>query len=233
MYKILKISRLKKPKQLRVRHIEQGFSLMELLISTSITVAIIGMSLQLLNQSQTLFQKQSGRISAQSRARKAINLITSDVRATGLMPVGVSIGLVSGVAEGCSNRIRMLGDRKGDGSINNNGSGNNSNDDITYSVADRKLRRYAPNDPEFGDAVMAENISKLEFKFYDKSSNLLPFDDTLTNPTIGPQLSVANRKIVARIDVIITMDIIEGKTITGSVTLESPIALRQRVMDGY
>jgi Tfp pilus assembly protein PilW len=225
MYKILKISPWKKPDQRRSRQREQGFSLLELLISTSITVGIIGMSLQLLNQSQKLFQKQSGRISAQSRARKAINLITSDVRATGLTPISVTAGVIPGLAEAYSNRIRMYGDRQGDGTFES-GNATNGNDDISYYVTSRKLYRVAPNDTQFGTAVMADNISLLSFRYYDAAGNEFV-------PAAATSLTQSQRFQVARIDMIVTVDIIEGSTITGSVTLESPIALRPRIMDGY
>ncbi len=226
MYKILKISRWKKSDQQPVlRRVEQGFSLMELLISTSITVGIIAMSLQLLNQSQKLFQKQSGRMNAQSRARKAINLITSDVRATGLTPISVTAGVIPGLAEAYSDRIRMYGDRQGDGTFGSN-IATNGNDDITYYVASRRLYRVAPNDTEFGTAVMASNISLLSFRYYNAAGGEFV-------PAAGSSLTQTERFQVARIDIVVTVDIIEGSTVNGSITLESPIALRPRIMDGY
>lgn len=224
MLNIFKISRWKKNDR-RPRHNEQGFSVMELLISTGITVGIITMSLQLLNQSQNLFQKQSGRMTAQSRARKAINLITADVRATGLLPSVDPGGVIPGLAEAYKDRIQMLGDRNSDGSVTGT-SASNSNDNITYYLNSRKLYRVAPNDTEFQTAVMAENISKLEFRYYGITDNEL-------EPPLGGTLSFNNRFLVKRIDVIVTVDIIEGKTINGSVTLSSPIALRSRTMDGH
>lgn len=226
MYKILKISRWKKSDQQPVlRRVEQGFSLMELLISTSITVGIIAMSLQLLNQSQKLFQKQSGRMNAQSRARKAINLITADVRATGLTPISVTAGVIPGLAEAYSNRIRMYGDRQGDGTFGST-IVTNGNDDISYYVTSRRLYRVAPNDTEFGTAVMANNISLLSFRYYNAAG--VEFV-----PAAGSSLTQTERFQVARIDIVVTVDIIEGSKINGSITLESPIALRPRIMDGY
>ena len=227
MYKILKNSQWKK----RVRQSEQGFSVMELVISTGITVGIITMSLQLLNQSQNLFQKQSGRMTAQSRARKAINLITADVRATGLLPnLDPGGNLVPGLAGAFKDRIQMVGDRNSDGRVDatNTTSGN---DNITYYLNARKLYRVAPNDTEFQTAVMAENVSKLEFRYYGRLKG------ELTNyelaPPVGGTLSFTDRSKVKQIELIVTVDIIEGKTINGSVTLSSPIALRSRVLDGH
>ena len=224
MLNIFKISRWKKSDR-RPRHNEQGFSVMELLISTGITVGIITMSLQLLNQSQKLFQKQNGRINAQSRARKAINLITADVRATGLTPISVTAGVIPGLAEAYSNRIRMYGDRQGDGTFGSNVA-TNGNDDISYYVASRRLYRVAPNDTEFGTAVMASNISLLSFRYYNAAG--VEFV-----PAAGSSLTQTERFQVARIDIVVTVDIIEGSKINGSITLESPIALRPRIMDGY
>ncbi len=225
MYKIIKNSRWRKPVRRNACKSEQGFSVLELLISTGITIGIIGMSLQLLNQSQKLFQKQSGRMTAQSRARKVINLITTDVRATGLTPISVTAGVIPGLDEAFSNKIRMYGDRQGDGTFGSS-IATNGNDDISYYVTSRKLYRVAPNDAEFGTAVMAENVALLTFRYYDATGNEFV-------PASGLSLTQSQRFQVARIDVIVTVDIIEGNTINGSITLESPIALRPRIMDGY
>lgn len=227
MYKFLKNSQLKK----RVRQSEQGFSVMELLISTGITVGIITMSLQLLNQSQNLFQKQSGRMTAQSRARKVINLITADVRATGLLPnLDPGGNVVPGLAGAYKDRIQMVGDRNSDGAVNEV-TATSSNDNITYYLNARKLYRVAPNDTEFQTAVMAENVSKLEFRYYGRSDGELA-NYELT-PPVGGTLDFNNRYKVKQIDMIVTVDIIEGKTINGSVTLSSPITLRSRLLDGH
>ncbi len=208
------------------RKVDQGFSLLELLISTSITVVILLMGMQLLDQSQKLFQSQSARMKAQSRARKAVNLITSDVRATGLTPISVSTGVVPGLAEAYTNRIRMVGDRKGDGSYSSTG-GTDANDDITYYVSDtKKLYRVAPNDPEFGTAVMALNVSNLNFRYYNAAGTELV-------PATGSSLTQTERFQVTRIDLSATVDIVEGGKTFGSVSVASPIALRPRIMDGY
>ena len=54
---------------------EQGFSMLELLVSLGITLTVMSLSMSLLFQGQRMFRSERTTQSAQALARKAINLI--------------------------------------------------------------------------------------------------------------------------------------------------------------
>lgn len=218
---------IKKKKQRPRQKAEVGFSLLEFLISTSITLVVTGLGLSLLSQGQTMFSSQGAALKSQSQARKTLNLMTSDLRATGCSPVTITAGNTPGLLSATTNSIRIIGDRKGNGTTNAV-SADDANDDVTYSQVNSYITRSAPNDPDYQNtaATLTDQVKSLSFRYFDREGT------ELTPPT-GGSLNADQRAQVVRVLVTLTIDIVESGKSTRTLTMESPITLRNRILDGY
>ena len=216
----------RKDKSLR-RNTEAGFSLLEFLVSTSITIVVMGIGLSLLSQGQGMFSSQGAALKSQSQARKTLSLMTVDLRATGCSPVTITAGTTPGLISASATSIRIVGDRKGNGTTNVV-SDDDANDDVTYSQVNTYVTRYAPNDAVYANtaATMTDQVRSLAFRYFNRAGTELI-------PPAGGSLNAADRAQVVRVHIILTIEILETGKAAQTLTMESPITLRNRVLDGY
>jgi type II secretory pathway pseudopilin PulG len=211
----------------RRQQAEAGFSLLEFLVSSSVTLVVMGLGLSLLSQGQAMFASQGAALKSQSQARKTLNLMTSDLRATGCAPVTITAGTTPGLISASATSIRIVGDRKGNGTTNVV-SEDDVNDDVTYSQVNSYITRYAPNDAAYQNtaATLTDQVKSLSFRYFDKNGTELI-------PPAGGSLDAANRANVVRIHVTLAIDIVETGKAAKTLTMESPVTLRNKVLDGY
>lgn len=215
------------PKKRRIRSAQAGFSLLELLVGTSLSIVVMGLGLGLLTQGQAMLSNQGANLKSQSLARKTLNLMISDLRATGCSPVTVTAGTQPGLITATATSLRIVGDRTGNGTTNAV-SDDDANDDVTYSQVNSFITRYAPNDTAYqgAAATMTDQVRSLSFRYFDKNGTELI-------PPSGGSLDATNRANVIQIRVTLTIEIQETGKATKTLTMESPITLRNRTLDGY
>lgn len=219
------VARNNKRKQ---RTVEKGFSLVEFLVGSAITLATVTLSFSLLDQGQTAIATQRSKATAQARARKVLNLMTSDIRATGSSPGNFTAGVAPGLSSASETSIRLVSDRSGNGTTNQVNE-EDANDDVTYtfSTTNKTITRSAPNDPAYNNtpAVLTNEIQSLIIKYYDKTGIELV-------PPSGSSLDSDNRKLVTRINIIAVINVMEKGQVIGTVSIDNPIAIRHYITDG-
>lgn len=205
---------------------EAGFSLPEFLVETVVMLIMVTLGLSLLDQGQTLFRNQSAALVAQARVRKALNLMVADLSLTGCTPVSITAGNTPGVLSGTATSIRVVADRNGSGTTNN--STGDINDDVTYTFANGAITRTAASDPAYqsgGTAqpvTLIDNVSSLTITYFDSAGN------TLTAPLSSSALAQ-----VARLQLSIVTSVRELGQTTGTVTVETPVVLRNRQLNTW
>jgi Tfp pilus assembly protein PilW len=213
----------------QLKNREKGFSLIEFLVGSTITLAAVTVSFSLLNQGQTAITTQRASATAQARARKVLNLMTADIRATGSSPGNYTAGLAPGLLYASANQIRMISDRTGNGSTNQSSEAD-ANDDVTYTFnsANKTISRQAPNDPTYNNTttILTNEIQSLTIKYYNKTGTELV-------PPTGGVLDDDTREQVTKMNITAVIEIVEKGKVTGTVTIDSPIAIRNHVIAGY
>ncbi len=206
---------------------QRGFSLLETLVSLVITVTVFSIAMSLLYQGQRMFRTERATQSAQALARKAINLLTTDLRATGCSPVTVTSGEMPGLLEASATRLRLIGDRKGNGTTNLRGE-EDANDDVTYNFSGGTVTRQAPNDPDYQNStvVLVNQVQQFTFRYFDRVGREIV-------PPTGESLDEAMRTNVVRIHIYLSIEIVESGEPTKIESLDSPVTLRYKLFDGH
>ena len=205
---------------------EAGFTLAEFVAGTAVTLIMMTMGMSLLNQGQKLFSNQSASLQAQARARKALNLMVTDIGMAGCAPVSITSGNTPGLLSATATSIRVIADRDSSGTTSN--STGDLNDDVTYSFSGGVITRLATNDPAYQSGGVAQavpvidNVSSLTLSYFDSNGNAL-----------AAPLSAANLAKVTRIQLSIVANVRELGQTTGTVTVDTPIVLRNRKLGAY
>jgi type II secretory pathway component PulJ len=199
----------------------------ELLVSIALTLTVLGLGMSLLHQGQTMFRSERATQSAQALARKALNLMATDIRATGSAPATITSGVQPGLLIASAQSLRLVADRKGNGTTDWLGEAD-ANDDVTYSLTNGTVTRHAPNDPDYQNApvMLASQVRQLGFRYFDRVGNELV-------PPTGGSLEAAARANVVRIHVLLTVEIAAPGEAAKLVRLESPVTLRYKIFDGH
>lgn len=164
-----------------MRRNEAGFTLLETLVGTLVLLTMLTLAFSLLDEGQETFMAQNAAELAQSRARKAINLMAREINLAGCAPVTIKSGPQPGLQNFSSSvtadvtSIRIVADRDGSGTTNGTGSGGDAdvNDDVSYYLSGGTLWRSAPNDPTYrvnGVAApqpVIEGVSQLAITYFD------------------------------------------------------------------
>ncbi len=207
------------------KHREKGFSLVEFLAGSTITLTVVAVSFSLLSQGQTMVITQRAKTTAQARARKVMNLMSTDIRTAGCAPADITSGTTPGLLMATVSSIRIVSDRSGNGTTNQV-TEDDANDDVTYSYSNKSVLRSAPNDPAYQNvpAVLANEIKSFTIRYYNSAG------EELIPPTNGT-LNAENRAKVTRVNLISVIEINEQGKETGTVTIDNPIALRNSILD--
>lgn len=191
----------------RMNEIRQaGFSLLELLIAMTITLAMMIAASTLLADSLRTRTRENARSEALTAAQRALNLMTREIGNSGY---GLNDnGIVSGDSGPSSIRVRA--------NLNNNTTISEIDEDIrfVYQTANKAIVRFdstpAPNGTR---TALASNINDLTLTYWDFAGV------QITNPT--------NYKSVERIRIAVRVDLPAGPGQPAAVVrLISDVALR-------
>lgn len=187
----------------------EGFSLIELIISMTVTLVLLGLVSTLLAGALNSRKRESRRTDALSSAQAALNVMSREIANTGF---GLNYnGLVP--ADSDDNQLHFRSN------VTNINSDTNSDDeDLTYFFDDAtksivRFDRY--HTPQ--TSVIVNRISNVNFKYYSYTGS----SSTATETTVP---SEDTGRIT--ITVIVTLEKVQGQPDGQFVTLKSDITLR-------
>ncbi len=191
------------------KNIQQGFSLIELMIAMTITLSILVLTMTLFAGAFGTRKRESRKTDALTSARAALNLISREIANSGY---GLSSnGIIA--SDSGAKRIHFRANLD-----NTNAQTNSPGEDVTYffDPINQSVVRYDPNDnPQ--TSVIINRVSDVTFNYYDYSgSNSTPVEtETPTNNTGR-----------VKITVIVKMENVAGQPDDQTVTYKSDVTIR-------
>lgn len=188
---------------------EKGFSLIELMIAMTVTLAVLGITMSLFSGALGTRSRESRRADALTSARAAINVISREIANSGY---GLSSnGIV--IADSNDKRIRVRANL-----VNTDSTTNGIGEDVTYyyDSTNQSIVRYDPNDTP-KTSVVVNRISELKFSYFDYSgSNSTPTES-------GTPTNATGR---VRITVTVRLEDVQGQPKNQSVAFTSDVTIR-------
>lgn len=186
--------------KLKVKN-EAGFTLLELLISMTIGLVVLGSIFSSFTTQKKSYELQEQITVMEQNLRVPLDIITRDLRNAGTNPnpdttlvIGTSIGLIPGGTRSINitaNQLRILADLTGDGDTGD------SNEDVDYSLDGTDYTDGMTYDIDRNGQPLVSNITSLAFTYYDANGN------TIATPITGSNLTnirVVQVSITARTD---------------------------------
>lgn len=186
---------------------QQGFSLVELLISMLLSLIILGVGILTYSGGMQSREEENGRTDALTSAQAALNVISREIANSGF-------GLTSnGIVVGDSNldTIRVRANISADDLATDDDS-----EDITYFY-EPDSQSILRHDPQMGTSAVVNRVSRVEFQYYDR--NATTGDVVLVN-TPGPNT------IQVRIRLWVELADASGQAIGDRVEFASRVTLR-------
>lgn len=215
---------------IRKRKGQKGFSLVELIIATTIMLILLSVVSTLIARAFSVRQRESRRSDALVSVQAALNVISREVGNSGFGIYSDSLTRVPSngiiLADSDQNRIHMRSNmwNQGDKDDCDNSVPDTAcmtdepGEDITYYLdpASQSIVRYDPNDSPT-TSVVVNRVSSLTFKYfnYDPSTGTVSESDTPTASTSR-----------VRITVEAVLERVVGQVNPSSVTYESQVTLR-------
>ncbi len=203
-----------------------GFSLLELIISMTITIAVAAIASTLIAHSLRIKVREQSRTDALADVQRGLNIMSREIAVGGFGFDNVSNGIVTGDSSTTSLRIRTNLNRY-------------TNDATKYTIADPgedikylldsgvntkylvRYDRFAAGDTA---TVLANRIDSLSFTYFDASNNVL---DVTADPS-----QVAN---AARVRITVGVDLpavgtpnADGYQPAATIALTSDVTLRNK-----
>jgi type II secretory pathway pseudopilin PulG len=191
-----------------------GFSIVELMISMTIMLIILGLVSTLFSKSLATRQRESSRTDALTSAQAALNVISRELANSGYGLEGNGIVLGTDSDDEKLHFLSNIG--------NNNAIFTDPGENITYyfDPATQSILRHdahgaAPNTPQ--TSTIVNRISSLGFEFFDYVG---------TNPGTGPNLTPTVNTSRIRVTVSVSLEQVQGQVNPQSVVLVSDVTLR-------
>jgi Tfp pilus assembly protein PilW len=195
---------------------EHGFSIMELVIATTVTLVLMSIVALLMSRSFGVRSRESSRTDALTSAQAALNVMSREIANSGY---GLSSaydtvhenGIV--LADSDSNRLRVRSNH-----VNNNTTISDSGEDVTYYF-DSESQSIVRHDPfqTPSTTYLVNRISSVTFTYYNYTgSNSTP---TVTNTPTSDTSRI-------EIKVTVMLDPVQGQPDGQTVTLKSDVTLR-------
>ncbi len=180
---------------------EAGFTLLELLISMTIGLVVLGSVFSSFTTQKKSYELQEQITVMEQNLRVPLDIITRDLRNAGANPepnttlvAGTSVGLIPGGTRNINittNQLRILADLTGDGDTGDSG------EDVDYSLDGTDYTDGITFDIDRDGQPLVQNITALTFTYYDSNGN------TIATPITGTNLAnirVVQVSITARTD---------------------------------
>ncbi len=192
---------------------DQGFSLLELIISMTIMLIVLGVTFGLFGRSMSTRQRESSRTDALTSAQAALNVISREIANSGYGVTG------NGVVTADSNlqKLHIVSNV-----INTNSVITDPGENLTYffEPTTQSILRYdangnGPGSPE--TSIVINRISNIDFTYFDYvGSSSVPTQ--VGTPT-------ANTARI-RVRITVSMEAVQDQTNPQNVTLISDVTLR-------
>lgn len=209
-----------------------GFSLIELVISMTITLVAMTILSSIMYQGFGIRARESQRTDALTSAQAGLNLISREIANSGfgMYEDGTSKVAYNGIvtAESDVHRIRIRANLDNAGGTPGAPASstlaiNAPGEDVTYffDAASASILRYDPNGGGTGiarTAAVVNRISSVTFKYYDYAGS--------TSAATGPLLNPTKDTGRVQITVDITLDPVPGQPNNQQVRLISDVTLR-------
>lgn len=196
---------------------EQGFTLMELLVSMTIIIIIMSVASILFSRALGTRNRESSRTDALTSAQAALNVMSREIANSGY---GLSQndydtvhynGIV--LADSSSTKLRIRANI-----INTNTTTNDVGEDVTYYY-DTTAQSIVRHDPAQSPTTtyLVNQISSVSFQYYNYSGSS-------STPTITDTPTSTTSRV--KITVTVKLGEVQGQPTTQTVTLTSDVTLR-------
>lgn len=151
-----------------------GFTLLELMISVTILSVVSGSIFLLFRESQLRYKAEQDYAAAVQNASIALDVITRYLRQVGNNPHSLNFTPLSY----SGSTLTILSDLTGSNAAANPLDSTGDPDNQLTAAYEQITVRYDGNTKQislnvgYGESVLAENIDKLEFKFYDRTGGI-------------------------------------------------------------
>lgn len=192
---------------------DPGFSLIELLISMTIMLVVLGIAFTLFGRSMSTRQRESSRTDALTSAQAALNVISREIANSGYGIVGN--GIVA--ADSTVQKLHFVSNV-----VNTNTVITDQGENLTYffEPTTQSILRYdangnGPGSPE--TSIVINRISNIDFTYFD-------YVGSSTVPTQVATPTANTARVTVRLTV--SMEAVQGQVNPSNVTLISDITLR-------
>lgn len=150
----------------KIRHSDQGFTIVELLIAMVVALLAMGAIYSTFLNQHKSYVIQEETAAMQQNIRAAMFYMQREIRMAGCDPIGTS---GAGITTANATSIRFTEDVRGDvvGS-DSDGATDDDNEDITYALSGSDLIRNT--NLGGGNQMVAENIDAIDFVYLDGAS---------------------------------------------------------------
>ena len=194
--------------KLRRNKNESGFSLIELIISMTITLVLLGLASGLLSGALSTRKRESRKTDALTSSQAALNLLSREIGNSGY-------GLTTNGIVTADSNPQMLHFRSN--VENGDATTNSPGEDLTYYFDEdtQSIVRYDPNDnPQ--TAVIVNRISDVTFQYFDYNGTSTPTQQTIPTNNTGR----------VRINITVQLEPVEGQPDNQIVSFTSDVTLR-------
>jgi len=213
-------------------HADKGFSLLELLVSMTIMLAVMGIASSVLFRAYSVKNRESRTVDALTSAQAALNVISREIANAGFgmyEDINTKVpynGIV--IANSDTNRIRVRSNLDNSGGLPGAPAAstlliNAPGEDVTYyfDSANSSIIRHDPNGNGTGSpstSFIVNKISNVTFKYFDYVGT--------SSEAIGPlSVPTANTaRVVIVVDVV--LDAVAGQPDNQTIKLSSEVTLR-------
>lgn len=208
-------------------HTASGFSLLELIIAMTLTIAIMGAASVLLATSFNIRNREESRTDALADVQRALNVMSREIAVGGFGFDNVSNGLIAGDSSSTSIRVLANLNRYTDEVTKYTIA--DAGEDIKYHLDTVSTTRFLVRYDRFGPAatnttVLANRVDSLSISYLDAANAVL---DVTATPSL-----VANT-VTVRITVGVNLPVVGAAGSPGyqpatTVQLTSDVALRNK-----
>lgn len=159
---------------------EEGFSLVELIASMVLTLAVLGIAVATYSGALSTREGENSRTDALTSAQAALNIMTREIGNSGYGLVDNGIVLTQSNAQ----RLRVRSNV-----VNNDQSTDDQGEDITFFY-DPVTQSVLRHDPVTGTSGVINRISEVKFEYYDGGSNVARTTPTANTAQVKIMLMV-------------------------------------------
>jgi type II secretory pathway pseudopilin PulG len=195
---------------------QKGFSIMELLIATTVTIVLMSVVALLMSRTFGIRSRESSRTDALTSAQAALNVMSREISNSGYGLAGTydtihDNGIV--LADSSATRLRVRSNY-----VNTNTTITDPGEDVTYyfDSSAQSIVRYDPAQTPT-TTYLVNRISSVSFQYYNYSGSN-------STPTITTSPTAETSRVEIKVTVL--LDPVQGQPNGQTVTLKSDITLR-------